>query len=141
MACGAKFSGRRSAFPAIRRPWGELTAVDRATGEIRWRVPLGQVKKGPFYTLERWGSPNVGGPIVTAAGLVFIGATMDNKVGAFDLKTGIKVWEANVPAFAAATPMTYASGGRQYVVFAAGGHGALGGFGDAVIAFALPAEQ
>jgi quinoprotein glucose dehydrogenase len=68
---------------------------------------------------------------------VFIAATMDRKIRAFDAKAGTKVWEGRLPAFGMATPMTYESGGRQFVVIAAGGHGALGGFGDSVVAFAL----
>jgi quinoprotein glucose dehydrogenase len=83
------------------------------------------------------GSPNLGGPIATAGGLVFIGATLDRAFRAFDVETGRELWHAPLPAGARATPMTYEEGGRQFVVIAAGGGGPFG-TGDAIIAFALP---
>jgi len=93
-------------------------------------VPLGAMGGVP-------GSPNLGGPIATAGGLVFIGATLDRQLHAFDIETGKELWSAALPAGARATPMTYEAGGRQYVVIAAGGGGPFG-TGDAIIAFALP---
>jgi quinoprotein glucose dehydrogenase len=128
-------------IPCNPPPWGMLHAVDAETGDIRWEVPLGMVQdlvKVP--TPRRWGSPNLGGAIITG-GLVFIGATMDRRFRAFDLETGEPLWEAKLPASAQATPMTYRAreGGRQYVVIAAGGHSGLtSSLGDYIVAFALP---
>jgi quinoprotein glucose dehydrogenase len=114
-------------------PWGTLVAIDLATGRKAWEVPLGTLAQhGPTT-----GSPNLGGPIVTAGGLVFIGATLDRAFRAFDLETGALLWQAELPAGARATPMTYRAGGKQYVVIAAGGGGGFGA-GDHLVAFALP---
>ena len=117
-------------LPCTPPPWGALVAVSLATGGIVWDVPLGTMGGVP-------GSPNLGGPIVTAGGLVFIGATLDKKFRAFDVENGRELWTADLPAGARATPMTYEAGGRQFVVIAAGGGGPFGA-GDAIIAFALP---
>lgn len=103
-----------------------------ATGGILWNVPLGTMGDAPGL-----GSPNLGGPITTASGIVFIGATIDRAFRAFDVETGRELWKTPLPAGARATPMTYEAGGRQYVVIAAGGGGPFGA-GDAIIAFALP---
>lgn len=121
-------------LPCNPPPWGVLTAVDLDAGTIRWQVPLGSRAFG----LVR-GLPNLGGPIVTAGGLVFIAAAMDDRLRAFDVETGRELWRADLPAGGQATPMTYVVGGRQYVVIAAGGHARLGTrLGDAVLAYALP---
>ncbi|HXM39439.1 MAG TPA: pyrroloquinoline quinone-dependent dehydrogenase [Gemmatimonadales bacterium] len=118
-------------IPCTPPPFGSLVAVSLSTGGILWDVPLGMMPAGA-------GSPNLGGPIVTASGLVFIGATVDRALRAFDVQTGRELWKASLPAGARATPMTYEAGGRQFVVIAAGGGGPFGA-GDAIIAFALPA--
>jgi len=139
---GTPYAMRRRAFmsplgiPCVKPPWGELTAVDMKHGTILWKVPLGVTPHLHFNV----GVPNMGGPIVTAGGLVFIAATMfDDSIRAFDLKTGKVLWKYHLPAGGQATPMTYAVNGRQYVVIVAGGHGGLGTRrGDYVIAFALP---
>ena len=89
--------------------------------------------------LRTLGSPNLGGPIVTASGLVFVGATLDRQLRAFDVETGRELWHAVLPAGAKATPMTYAARGRQYVAVAAGGDGEAFGAGDEIVVFALPA--
>ncbi|MEO8025276.1 MAG: pyrroloquinoline quinone-dependent dehydrogenase [Bryobacteraceae bacterium] len=115
-------------------PWGALAAVDIATGKKKWQVPLGTMIAG-----QMTGTPNMGGPIVTAGGLIFIGAAMDDKLRAFDVETGKELWHADLPAGGQATPMTFSVNGRQFVLIAAGGHGKLGTKqGDSVVAYALP---
>jgi quinoprotein glucose dehydrogenase len=129
-------------LPCTKPPWGTLLAVDTATGQVQWEVPLGTVRDlAPVPLPLTWGTPNLGGPIVTQGGLVFIGAAMDNYLRAFDLETGKELWRGRLPAGGQATPMSYrlGEGGRQFVVIAAGGHGRLGtDIGDSVVAFALP---
>jgi len=120
-------------LPCTPPPFGSLVAVNLNTGGIAWNVPLGTMGESPGL-----GSPNLGGPIVTAGGLVFIGATLERAFRAFDMETGRELWKAPLPAGARATPMTYEAGGRQFVVIAAGGGGPFGA-GDAIVAFALPA--
>jgi quinoprotein glucose dehydrogenase len=126
--------------PCIQPPWGTIAAIDLASGQVRWERPLGFVpgdRIGSSKDIE--GSLNVGGPLVTAGGLIFIAGTMDQQLRALDVETGEELWSARLPAGAHATPMTYNMGGRQFIVIAAGGHARLGtGFGDFVIAFALP---
>jgi hypothetical protein len=129
-------------LPCTKPPWGTLLAVDTASGEVKWEVPLGTVRDlAPVPLPIRWGTPNLGGPIVTQGRLVFIAAAMDNYLRAFDLDTGKELWKGRLPAGAQATPMSYRLGedGRQFVVIAAGGHGRMGtDIGDSVVAFALP---
>ncbi|HEY0106327.1 MAG TPA: pyrroloquinoline quinone-dependent dehydrogenase, partial [Rhizomicrobium sp.] len=128
-------------MPCNPPPWGQLHAIDMRTGRIVWSVPLGTTEDmAPFseYLLGKTGTPNLGGPIVTAGGLVFIGAAMDDYLRAFDAKTGAELWKGRLPAGGQATPMTYVWKGRQYVVIAAGGHSKLDTKrGDRVVAFAL----
>lgn len=127
--------------PCNPPPWGRLTAIDMKTGKTRWEVPFGRLRMSSgIVTPAAWGAPNQGGPIVTRGGLVFIGASLDSRVRAYDIQTGRQVWSARVPAPATATPMTFRhTDGRQYVVISAGGHGGFGtNLSDALVAFALP---
>jgi quinoprotein glucose dehydrogenase len=125
-------------YPAVKPPWGTLNAIDLDAGEIRWSVALGELPELTRRGLPPTGTENYGGPIVTAGGLVFIGATKDERFRAFDKRTGRVLWETSLPAGGYATPATYEAGGKQYVVIAAGG-GKMGTkSGDAYVAFALP---
>jgi len=129
-------------IPCSPPPWGTLAAVDAATGAIRWQVPFGTTRDiFPIPIAMNWGVPNIGGPMVTAGGLVFIGAAMDNYLRAFDVETGTELWKGRLPAGGQATPMTYRvhENGKQYIVIAAGGHARMGStLGDYVVAYALP---
>ena len=123
-------------FPAITPPWGTLTAIDLNKAVIAWQVPLGEM---PGSGLSNTGSENYGGPVVTASGLLFIGATVyDNRFRAFDARTGRVLWEATLPAAGNATPAVYEVGGRQFVVIAAGGGKWGAKSGGSYLAFALP---
>ena len=123
-------------LPCSPPPWGALVAVDLNTGLIRWQSPLGSLPVPGQPPTQPLGSPQLGGPIVTASGLVFIGATLDRKFRAFDIETGREVWAVDLPAGGKATPMTYEISGRQFVVIAAGGGDDFGS-GDHIVAFAL----
>jgi quinoprotein glucose dehydrogenase len=129
-------------LPCNPPPWGELVAVNLSSGSILWKVPLGttaDMTGNPAAVVQ--GTPNLGGPIMTAAGLIFVASAMDNYLRAFDTETGAELWKGRLPAGGQAMPMTYRAGrdGKQFVVIAAGGHGKLGTrLGDSLIAFALP---
>ena len=125
-------------YPAIKPPWGTLSAIDLNTGEYRWRITLGEHAALKARGVAPTGTEMYGGPIVTAGGLVFIAATMDAKFRAFDKSTGKLLWETQLPASGYPTPSTFRVNGKQYVVIAAGG-GKLGTpSGDSYVAFALP---
>ena len=124
-------------YPAIKPPWGTLNAIDLNTGEYRWRVTLGEWPELIAKGIPPTGTENYGGPVVTAGGLVFIAASRDEQLRAFDRKTGKELWRAKLPAAGYATPATYSVNGKQYVVIACGG-GKIGTkSGDSYIAFAL----
>jgi len=129
-------------IPCNAPPWGALAALDLGAREPRWEVPLGTVRDlAPVPLPLRWGVPNMGGPIVTAGGVVFIGAALDDYLRAFDVETGEELWKGRLPAGGQATPMTFRlrRNGRQLVVIAAGGHAQMRSTpGDSLIAFALP---
>ena len=125
-------------YPAIKPPWGTLNAIDLNTGEYRWRVTLGEWPELTAKGIPPTGTENYGGPVVTAGGLVFIAASRDEHLRAFDRKTGRELWKAKLPAAGYATPATYSVNGQQYVVIACGG-GKIGTkSGDAYVAFRLP---
>jgi quinoprotein glucose dehydrogenase len=128
-------------IPCVRPPWGTISAVDLDTGEIRWQHPFGTQPIGflGLSTPASWGAPNLGGPLVTASGLFFIGATPDGMFRAWDMQTGTTLWQHALPYPGVATPMSFRTAdGRQFVVIAAGGSILLHSpIGDALVAFAL----
>ncbi|MEM8660805.1 MAG: PQQ-binding-like beta-propeller repeat protein, partial [Pseudomonadota bacterium] len=129
--------------PCTEPPWGRLSAVDLSSGEMLWQVPLGSIEMLAEQTIGlpiplEMGTPMAGGPIVTKGGIAFIAATADDKFRAFDIETGTKLWETELPAGGQATPMTYSVNGTQYVVIMAGGHPYYGTTkGDHIVAFKL----
>jgi quinoprotein glucose dehydrogenase len=127
----------KDGYPGIKPPWGTLNAVDLTSGKLLWKVPLGEYAELTKKGIPVTGTENYGGPLVTKGGLVFIAATKDEKIRAFDKKTGKVVWEAKLPAAGYATPATYEIDGKQYIVIACGG-GKIGSkSGDSYVAFSL----
>ncbi len=125
-------------YPAIKPPWGTLNAVDLNTGEIKWKVVLGEYPELTARGIPPTGTENYGGPLVTAGGLIFIGATADETFRAFDKETGQVLWKAKLPFGGNATPSTYTVNGRQFVVISAGGGKSGRPKGGSLVAFALP---
>lgn len=125
-------------LPATKPPWGTLNAIDLDSGKIRWRIPLGDYPQALELGLKGLGAPNYGGPVATAGGLVFIGATPDSKIRAFDSDTGEQVWEHELPSGGFATPAVYRVDGRQFIVIAASGSKLNTPLGRYYVAFSLP---
>jgi mono/diheme cytochrome c family protein len=130
-------------YPAIAPPWGTLNAIDMNTGRYLWKIPFGEYPELAAQGMKNTGTENYGGPIVTAGGLVFIGATIfDRKMHAYDSRTGKLLWEYTLPFAGHAMPATYMIDGRQYVVIAAGGgRDPKWPSGGVYVAFALPAAN
>jgi quinoprotein glucose dehydrogenase len=130
-------------YPAIKPPWGTLNALNLKTGRYLWRIPLGEYPDLALRGLKNTGSELYGGPIVTAGGVVFIGASVfDRKFRAFDARSGRLLWQTDLPFAGLATPSTYMVDGRQFVVIAAsGGRDPQGPTGGIYVAFALPAKN
>lgn len=134
-------------IPCMQPPWGKLYAIDLDTGKVLWERLVGTIHdSGPFGIATHVplliGTPQVGGAIITGGGLIFMGATLDRYLRAYDLATGHELWQARLPAGGQATPMTYEVDGRQFVAIAAGGHSLLGTkVGDYLLAYALPTPR
>ena len=128
-------------YPAVAPPWGTLNAIDMDRGEIAWKIPFGEFPELAAKGARNTGSENYGGPVVTAGGVLFIGATNhDNKFRVFDKANGKLLWETTLPAAGNATPATYEVNGRQFVVIACGGGKSGRPSGGTYVAFALPVK-
>lgn len=135
----APFFTDQNGYPAIAPPWGTLNAIDLTDGTILWKVPLGEYPELAKQGIRNTGAKNFGGPVLTAGHLIFIAATPDEKIRAFDKFTGKILWEHSLPAGGYATPSVYEIDGRQYITIAAGGGGKPGTrHGDSILTFALP---
>jgi len=128
----------KDGYPGVKPPWGTLNAIDMNTGDRLWQIPLGEYPELTAKGIPATGTPNLGGAVVTAGGLLMIGATRDEKFRIFDKQSGQCLWSYQLPAGGYATPATYMANGEQYIVIAAGGGGKVGSSsGDAYIAFRL----
>jgi quinoprotein glucose dehydrogenase len=127
----------KEGYPAIKPPWGTLNAINLNTGEYEWKIPLGEFAELRAKGIPATGSENYGGPVVTSGGLVFIAATRDNKLRAFNKRTGKLLWEYTLPFSGFATPAVYSINGKQYLVVACGGGKLNTLSGDAYVAFSL----
>ena len=126
----------KSGLPALAPPWGTLTAIDLNSGDVKWKTVLGN--DSAFAGKPQTGTENYGGPVITAGGLLFIAATKDAKIRAFNKRTGTLLWEADLPNAGFATPAVYELNGKQFVVIACGGGKLHTSSGDSYVAFALP---
>jgi quinoprotein glucose dehydrogenase len=124
-------------YPVSMPPWGTLTAIDLNTGEHKWQIPLGEYKALIEKGIPATGTDNYGGPLVTASGIIFIGATKDEKFRAIDKLNGKILWQTQLPAAGYASPGTYAINGKQYIVIACGGGKLNTKSGDKYVAFSL----
>jgi quinoprotein glucose dehydrogenase len=128
----------KEGYPALSPPWGTISAIDLNTGKYQWQVPFGEFEELTKKGIPTTGRENYGGPVVTAGGLIFIGASADSKFRAINKKTGKTIWETELPAPGVATPAVYEVDGKQYIVIACGGSKWGGKSSDAYVAFTLP---